>query len=179
MSGYRLKKHFDRSVGHFWSATQSHIYKSLETLESEGMVRSQMIQQEGKPNQKQYQITDSGRTELQRWLSTPLPVERPRAAWLIQVFFAHNLANEEIAKLFEKRIEYLRTYLSQLQEAQKTLDENYKKMDAKRLKSLWQLTLDYGMDHYQNEIDWLEKTLIVVHKLPALALPKRQRTKKS
>jgi PadR family transcriptional regulator, regulatory protein AphA len=179
MSGYSLKKHFDRSVGHFWSATQSHIYKSLETLESEGMVRSQMIQQEGKPNQKQYQITDSGRTELQRWLSTPLPVERPRSAWLIQVFFAHNLANEEIAKLFEKRIEYLRTYLSQLQEAQKTLDENYKKMDVKRLRSLWQLTLDYGIDHYQNEIDWLEKTLIVVHKLPALAMPKRQRTKKS
>jgi hypothetical protein len=106
-------------------------------------------------------------------------VERPRAAWLIQVFFAHNLANEEIAKLFEKRIEYLRTYLSQLQEAQKTLDEKYKKMDVKRLQSLWQLTLDYGIDHYQNEIDWLEKTLIVVHKLPALALPKRQRTKKS
>ena len=179
MSGYNLKKHFDRSVAHFWSATQSHIYKSLEILESEGMVKSQLIQQEGKPNQKQYQITDAGRTELRRWLSTPLPVEHPRAAWLIQIFFAHNLANEEIASLFEKRIEYLRTYLSQLQDAQKTMDENYKKMDMKRLQSLWQLTLDYGIDYYQHEINWLEETLTVVHKLPPLTLSTRQRTKKS
>ena len=178
MSGYDLKKHFDRSVAHFWSATQSHIYKALENLESEGMVSSQVIPQEGKPNQKQYQITDAGRTELRRWLSTPLPVERPRAAWLIQVFFAHNLANEEIADLFEKRIEYLRTYLSQLQDVQKNIDENYKKMGVKRLESLWQLTLDYGIDHYQNEISWLEKRLPVIRKLPPMALPKRQRAKK-
>jgi DNA-binding PadR family transcriptional regulator len=173
MSGYDLKKHFDRSVAHFWSATQSHIYKALETLEREGMVKSQVIQQEGKPNQKQYQITDTGRIELQRWLSTPLPVEHPRAAWLIQIFFAHNLANEEIASLFEKRIEYLRTYLSQLQDAQKTMDENYKQMDAKRQQSLWQLTLDYGIHHYQDEINWLEKNLPIVRTLPSLTMPTR------
>jgi PadR family transcriptional regulator, regulatory protein AphA len=178
MSGYDLKKNFDRSVAHFWSATQSHIYRALDTLESEGMVTSQVIPQEGKPNQKRYQITDAGRTELRRWLSTPLPVEHPRSAWLIQVFFAHNLANEEIATLFEKRIEYLHTYLSQLQDVQKMMDENYEKIGAKRLQSLWQLTLDYGMDHYQNEINWLETKLTVVRKLPPLAMPTRQRTKK-
>ena len=38
MSGYDLKKYFDQSVAHFWSATQSHIYKALENLENEGMV---------------------------------------------------------------------------------------------------------------------------------------------
>ncbi|RPI94079.1 MAG: PadR family transcriptional regulator [Chloroflexi bacterium] len=173
MSGYDLKKLFDGSIAHFWSATQSHIYKALENLESEGMVESQVIQQEGKPNRKQYKITDAGKTELRRWVSTPLPVEGPRAAWLIQVFFAHNVANEEIANLFEKRIEYLRTYLSQCQLGQKTIDENYKKVGVKRLQSLWQLTLDYGIDHYQNEISWLERTLPIVRKLPPLALPKK------
>lgn len=171
MSGYDLKKHFDRSVAHFWSATQSHIYRALETLEREGMVSSQVIQQAGKPNQKQYQITDTGRTELRHWLSTPLAVEHPRSAWLIQVFFAHNLANEEIENLFKRRIEYLRAYLSQLQGVQKTMDENYLKPGAQRLQSLWQLTLDYGVDYYQNEINWLEKNLTIVRKLPPLAIP--------
>ncbi len=47
MSGYDLKKNFDQSVAHFWSATQSHIYKALEDLESQGLVKSQVIQQEG------------------------------------------------------------------------------------------------------------------------------------
>jgi DNA-binding PadR family transcriptional regulator len=179
MSGYDLKKHFDRSVAHFWSATQSHIYRALENLENEGRVSSQVIQQEGKPNQKQYKITEAGRTELRRWLTTPLPVDHPRSAWLIQIFFAHNLANEEIASLFETRIEYLRGYLSQLQEAQQTMDENYKKMDMQRPQHLWQLTLDYGIDYYRNEISWLEKNLPFVRKLPPLAMPTKPRSKKS
>ncbi len=173
MSGYDLKKNFDQSVAHFWSATQSHIYKALEDLESQGLVTSQVIQQEGKPNRKQYEITDAGRTELRRWLSTPLPMTGPRSAWLIQVFFAHELTNEEIATLFEKRIEALRAYLSHLQGAQKSIDESAKKVRMKRAQNLWQLTLDYGIDNYTNEINWLEKTLPVVRKLPPLTKPKR------
>src|SRR4030095_6694745 len=100
MSGYDLKKFFDQSVAHFWSATQSHIYKALELLESEGMVESQVIQQQGKPNRNQDHITESVRAELRRWVSTPLPVEAKREAWLIQIFFAHNITNAEIGSLF-------------------------------------------------------------------------------
>ena len=175
MSGYDLKKFFDQSVAHFWSATQSHIYKALENLESEGMVESQVIQQEGKPNRKQYKITDAGRTELRRWVSTPLPVEAKREAWLIQVFFAHNITNEEIADLFKNRIERLRTGLSECQMAQKAIDENARKVGMERLQNLWQLTLDYGIHYFENEINWLEKTLPVVRNLPALTSPKKQK----
>ncbi len=176
MSGYDLKKNFDQSVTHFWSATQSHIYKALEDLESQGLVTSQVIQQAGKPNRKQYQITEIGRAELRHWVSTPLPMAGHRSAWLIQVFFAHDLTNEEIVNLFEKRIESLRTYLSQLHDAQKNIDENARKVGLKRAQTLWQLTLDYGIDNYTNEISWLEKMLPVVRKLPSL--PKQQRTEK-
>jgi len=172
MSGYDLKKFFDQSVAHFWSATQSHIYKALENLEKDGMVESEFIQQEGKPNRKQYKITEVGRAELRRWVSTPLPVDAKREAWLIQVFFAHNLDNEEIAHLFETRIEQLHTSLEQCQLAQKNIDENGRQGEIKRLTSLWQLTLDYGIDYYQNEINWLEKALPIVRNLPALTSPK-------
>lgn len=174
MSGYDLKKFFDQSIAHFWSATQSHIYKALENLEKDGMVESEVIQGEGKPNRKQYQITDAGRAELRRWVSTPLPVEGPREAWLIQVFFAHNLANAEIASLFEKRIEALREYLSECALAQTHIDESYKQVGVKRLRDLWQMTLDYGVSYYENEIAWLEKTLPRVRKLPAMEMPKKR-----
>jgi DNA-binding PadR family transcriptional regulator len=174
MSGYDLKKFFDQSITHFWSATQSHIYKALEKLEKDGMVRSTIIPQEGKPNRKQYETTDEGRVELRQWISTPLPIEGAREAWLIQVFFAHNLENEEIANLFEKRINALRTYLYQCENAQKGIDENYKQVGIKRLRDLWQLTLDYGTDYYKNEIEWLEKTLPRVHRLPVMELPKKR-----
>ena len=167
MSGYDLKKYFDQSVAHFWSATQSHIYKALDALEKEGLVESQIIPQEGKPNRKQYQITEAGRAELLRWVATPLPVETKREAWLIQVFFAHQLDNQAIAQLFEDRIQRLRASLAQVKDAQKHIDEKYQYQG--RLQNLWQLTLDYGIDYYENEIRWLEKTLPAVHALPSLA----------
>ena len=176
MSGYDLKKYFDQSVAHFWSATQSHIYKALETLEADGMVESQVILQEGKPNRKQYKITSAGRAELRRWVSTPLPVEAKREAWLIQVFFAHNITNAEIASLFENRIERLRKSLAECQLAQKSIDENYQKVDQKRLQGLWQLTLDYGINYFENEISWLEKTLPTLRKLPPLRSSQKERS---
>src|SRR5690349_8522697 len=166
MSGYDLKKYFDQSVAHFWSATQSHIYKALENLENQGMVESKVIPQEGKPNRKQYNITDAGRAELRHWVATPLPVEAKREAWLIQVFFAHNITNEEIENLFKNRIERLRASLSQCKTAQQAIDTNAKNAGMKRLRNLWQLTLDYGIDYYENEINWLEKTLAAVRSLP-------------
>ena len=172
MSGYDLKKFFDQSIAHFWSATQSHIYKALEKLEKEGMVESNVIRQEGKPNRKQYKITNAGRAELRQWVSTPLPSEGPREAWLIQVFFAHVVTNEEITNLFEKRIESLRASLLECQLSQKKIEENYKRSGIKRLHDLWQLTLDYGMDYYENEITWLEKVLPRIHKLPAIKIQK-------
>jgi hypothetical protein len=100
------------------------------------------------------QMRKSGTTSV--GIYTPTIEGAQRRGW-IQVFFAHNLANEEIANLFEKRIENLRAYLSQCQLAQKSIDGNYKQVGIKRLRDLWQLTLDYGINYYENEIVWLEK----------------------
>ena len=47
MTGYDLKKYFDQSIAHFWSATKSHIYQALEKLEQRGFVVSQIIPHEG------------------------------------------------------------------------------------------------------------------------------------
>lgn len=170
MSGYDLKKYFDQSIAHFWSATQSHIYKALEILEKEGLVESRLIPQEGRPNRKEYRVTEAGQVELRRWVSTPQPVELKREAWLIQVFFAHNLTNAELVTLFEKRIEDLRAYQAQCRAAQASIDENYQQIGVERLRDLWQLTLDYGVDYYDSEIAWLEKTLPRLRQLPPSTL---------
>lgn len=172
MSGYDLKKFFDVSVAHFWSATQSHIYKSLEGLEKKGWAEAHTIQQEGKPNRKVYQITDEGRTELRRWLVTPLPIDPVREASLIQIFFSHFSTNEEIAALFETRMKEIREQIRTLRTvAQAAIDENAKQIGIERARQLWQITLDYGIDYYEFELAWHEKTLNTVRNLPPLTPP--------
>ena len=38
-SGYQLAKRFDVSVANFWSATPQQLYRELDRLEAEGLVR--------------------------------------------------------------------------------------------------------------------------------------------
>ena len=170
MTGYDLKKFFDQSVAHFWSATQSHIYKALEKLEEKGFVESHIFPQEGKPNRKEYRLTGAGRAELKQWLTTPLQPTPVREAWMIQLFFAHPLSNEEIARLLEARKETLGRVLVELLRTQ--TDLNGRKPDGppgiERMTALWQLTLDYGINYYQAELDWLDRTLVRVRDLPPL-----------
>ena len=172
MSGYDLKKFFDVSVAHFWSTTQSHIYKSLEGLEKKGWAAAHTIQQEGKPNRKEYQITDEGRAELRRWLVTPLPMDPVRQACLIQIFFSHFSSNEEISALFETRMKEIREHIHILKNvAQAAIDENARRIGVERARLLWQITLDYGIDYYEFELAWHEKTLKTIRNLPPLTPP--------
>jgi PadR family transcriptional regulator AphA len=167
MSGYDLKKHFDVSVAHFWSATQSHIYKSLDGLEKKGWVAVHVIQQEGKPNRKEFHLTPEGRTELRRWLITPLPLEPVRDEHLIQVFFSHMSSNSEIKTLFESRIQKIQERLFILQtSAQAAINENARQMNIDRARELWQFTLDYGIEYYKFELAWYERKLAVISSLP-------------
>jgi PadR family transcriptional regulator AphA len=170
MSGYDIKKAFDNSVAHFWSTTQSHIYKALEKLEEQEFAASKIIPQEGKPNRKEYHITRTGRAELKKWLSTPLPLSPVREAWMIQLFFAYSLSNGQIAQLIETRRNEVTKAIEALDEAQAIIElqEKAGPPGIERMASLWQMTLDYGSDYYKAEFAWLEKTQKRVPKLPPL-----------
>lgn len=175
LSGYDLKKYFDVSVAHFWSATRSHIYKSLEGLEKKGWADAHTIQQDGKPNRKEYHITEVGRAELRRWLVTPLPLEPVRDATMIQIFFSHFSTDAEIAALFAARMQATRERLQTLQTvAQAAIDENARRLGVERASQLWQITLDYGIAYYEFELAWQMKTLATIRSLPPLTPPNPQ-----
>ena len=67
-----------------------------------------MIEQEDRPGRKVYHITDEGLAELHRWLTTSLDLPKIRHKGLVQVFFAHQLSDEESVALFEVHVEKLR-----------------------------------------------------------------------
>ena len=173
MTGYDLKKYFDQSISHFWSATQSHIYKALEDLEKDGFVEVKVIPQEDKPNRKEYHITHAGRAEVHRWVTTPLPLEMVREAWLIQIFFSHTSSNEEIIGLLKAREKNIQTKLDALRtETPASMEENAARVGVERPRLLWQMTADYGMAYYEAELKWIETAIKRARKLPPMEMPK-------
>lgn len=72
-AGLELARRFDRSIGFFWSATHQQIYKVLRRMEDDGWVTARVVGQSGRPEKREYSVTDVGRTVLADWVATTTP----------------------------------------------------------------------------------------------------------
>lgn len=75
-SGYDLAKDFDASVANFWTTTPQQLYRELDRMETDGLIRARLVLQERRPNKRLFSLTDAGRRALREFTSA-LP--RPTA----------------------------------------------------------------------------------------------------
>lgn len=157
LSGYDLKSVFDMSVRHFWPADQSQIYRTLSKLAEQGYAEIERVQQEDKPDRKVYHITEEGKGELHRWLTTDIPVCADRCPQLVQIFFAGKLSDDEILAMLRGIADHQRASLDILL----AIKEHGKAPeDAQpRDKYFWWLTLDYGIHMASASLEWLESVI--------------------
>ena len=71
LTGYDLWKRFENELNYFWRASQQQIYRELAKMEKQGLISGQVILQEGRPNKKEYSLTDAGMSHLQDWIGQP------------------------------------------------------------------------------------------------------------
>jgi DNA-binding PadR family transcriptional regulator len=159
LSGYELKKQFDRSIRHFWPANQSQIYRILARMTEEGLLEKEVIEREERLDMKIYRISEKGRGELHRWLTTPLQQQDDRDPFLIQVFFGDSLDDEELLKLLrqEERAfqEKLAVYTQICRDSKVWAEQS----QNRRAFFLNMLTLDYGLRECQSTLAWLQEAI--------------------
>ena len=106
-SGYELARRFDASIGHFWRASHQQIYNVLGRMESDKLVESNLVAQDGRPDKKVYAITADGRDELTTWLATPTPPEALRSEFAVKLRALH-LGDRDalVAQVRKRRTEH-------------------------------------------------------------------------
>ena len=158
-SGYELKRIFDSSVQHFWSADQSQIYRTLARLSERGLAVIEVVEQSDRPDRKVYHITDEGREELRKWLAGPFPMEASHSGPLVQVFFMGKLSNEEALAKFEEAADIFRKMLH-LYEAVPARTEYFTQIvGSPREAYYWYSTLDMGILTMKAQLTWAEKVI--------------------
>lgn len=155
LSGYDLKKAFDHSVQHFWPANQSQIYRTLAALREEGLVTQEVIEREDRLDKKLYHITEAGREELHRWLSTPLPPDDFRMPFLIQIYFGGKLTDEELLGLLDHEIQAVSERLAVFGEMYGMYQGKIDTAKDQRAFFLSVLTLEVGMASDKLYLEWL------------------------
>ncbi|MBI9046973.1 MAG: PadR family transcriptional regulator [Anaerolineaceae bacterium] len=161
-TGYDLKKIFDTSVRHFWPADQSQIYRTLNRITDRGWAEAHRIEQEKRPDRKEYQITELGKEEFQTWLKIPLPFEENRSAPLIQVFFAGKLSDDEILDMLEHVAETIRSGLEAYDAIPKKIDQFESHMQSPREFYFWMMTLEIGNVAARANLEWLENKIELI-----------------
>jgi PadR family transcriptional regulator AphA len=103
-SGYDLKTRcFDTAVRGLWTADQAQIYRTLERLQSAKLVTAARKRQSGRPDRKVYSLTDLGKQTLSAWIATRLPPAPPREPFLLQLYFAAQSTDSDLASHFASR----------------------------------------------------------------------------
>lgn len=97
-SGYDLLKKFQRSLANVWPATQSQLYGELNKLADAGLLK---VADVGPRGRKEYAITDAGRAELHRWMTSPQGDPPFRSAALVRVFLLGELAPSQAREYLE------------------------------------------------------------------------------
>ncbi|GAA3875273.1 PadR family transcriptional regulator [Celeribacter arenosi] len=154
MTGYDLRKAMEASVGHFWTADQAQIYRTLSGLVDEGLVTVDVVEQETRPNRRVHRICPAGEDALDAWLASPLEPVPVREPFLMRTFFGGRLKVEAIEHLLTARIDeatQLVSLLSAIRQQQST--------PTSLSMHLRIATLDNGIAHGQAEIDWAKTVL--------------------
>lgn len=149
-TGYDLKKAFDGSVAHFWSADQAQIYRTLSKLTADGLVSVEVKSQDGRPDRREHSLTPAGREELSRWYRSPLTAEPSREPFLARLFFAGEEQDPELIRaLVSERRDAAKYRLEDL--------ENLEVIGSSLADRLREATLKNGIAHLKTELAWLDQ----------------------
>lgn len=87
MSGYDIKKKFEKIAANFWNESYGQIYPILKRLSAEGLATRTIQKQTGKPDRHIYELTEEGHKELKKWLLEPVQQHVGRHEILLKLFF--------------------------------------------------------------------------------------------
>ncbi len=148
MTGYEIKKAMQNSTAFFSNVSDGSLYPALNRCEASGLVVARELVENGR-FKKIYEITHEGNEVFSLWLKAPLKPFIFKYEMLIRLFFAHNLAPDELREIISQHIEQLQELNSSLQAIEKK--------QAKKVDNFQLTTLHFGQDFYQFLINWYEK----------------------
>ncbi|MUK89225.1 PadR family transcriptional regulator [Ornithinibacillus sp. L9] len=155
-TGYAIKQKIDNSLNHFWKISYGQVYPMLNQLVKEGLANVTETPQTGKPNKKEYSLTQDGNYALVNWLQKPIkeiPTEKNEL--LLKVFFSRHQSNAVTVKHIDHYFIQLQKRLETYESIEKIiLEHSLDHADSQ----FWLFTLDYGKKTTRAAMDWCQDT---------------------
>jgi len=145
-SGYDIGKKMDEIFSHFVDFAHSGVYPALRSLDEEGLVKCEVVEQESLPNKKIYELTDAGREKLVEELAVLQPTYKVRSQFMLLMFFAELLSAERLEQIFNERLNELNCFFNEAEDIRKQMCDTAGK----------QFLLDFVEAKFRAEKEFLE-----------------------
>lgn len=153
-SGYDVAKQFDESIGFYWRARHSQIYRELGKLKENGLAVAEEVPQTGKPNRIVFTITDAGREALLQWSREPSEPPEMKDHFLVQLYGIESVDLDGVRQNLLRRIERHQDRHAEYVMKHKLLEGSNSLADLGK-----QLALEVGMRWEWEWVDWCTKAL--------------------
>jgi DNA-binding PadR family transcriptional regulator len=120
-SGYELSKRFDVSVANFWPASQQQVYRELDGLERDGLVKARAVRQDKRPDKRVFRITPAGHRELTAFIGSATKPTVIRDDLLVKVACVDDSNSEQVAAAVRDRLEASRRKLAMYEQLRAAL----------------------------------------------------------
>ncbi|HDY8174787.1 TPA: PadR family transcriptional regulator [Vibrio vulnificus] len=144
MTGYDLTQQFSKELSFIWSASHQQVYRELNKLEVDKLVKHELFPQEGKPDRKVYTITKAGKAALQEALT-----KHPKLAIirdpLSVMLFASESSQFPLVEHLEQQLYFCR----------QRLEELGRQSNANASNAVRNLLLERQIQMVKAEISWI------------------------
>jgi len=154
LSGYDIKKAFAESTALYWSGNSNQVYPALLALRQEGLVESEVQQQNRYPAKKVYSLTEEGLAALKEWLLLPPEAPRTRSTFLTQLAWSDLLSSEELRQMLDGYQEEVNTRL--LMQREKARRDRMIPRRTSRESVIWEQIAGHDAALYERELEWLK-----------------------
>lgn len=158
-SGYDIARRFEEADRYFWNASHQQIYRDLRSLEAAGMVSSEIVEQEQRPDRKVYRIEHAGREALDLWTREP-SAPRINSEFLVKLNAAAAFGPDRVRRLLQDQRDIhaarLQTYAAIEREVD--LDSHGEAVALPDLTRF--LTLLRGLRGERDWIEWIDDALV-------------------
>ncbi|MDX2918426.1 MULTISPECIES: PadR family transcriptional regulator [Streptomyces] len=167
-SGYELARRFERSIGYFWTATHQQIYRVLGRMVADGLLLVREVEQQGRPDKKEYSVTGPGRAALAAWLHKPIEPESLRHDLAVKI---RGAAFDDPAALIDEVERHRQVHRDRLAHYLAGELRDFTGPDAPAPpdagQELQHVVLRGGIAYERMTIAWLDDVLATLHRLEA------------
>ena len=156
MSGYDIKKFYEKNVAGFWNESYGQIYPILKRLAEEDMATRTVHKQEGKPDRHIYATTEKGREELQQWLVEPTSRHIGRHETLLKLMFGKQISLADNILQIKRFRDRQSNELKEIEALKKRF--KHEEIDDPNM-PFWQMAFAYGEHINRAYINWAKEAI--------------------